>query len=81
MLKLYIVPEKRLLELLEIEARMAALETGGVDNWEWYGDALCDYREEFKQWNDITDPNYDYEDMAQDELEGFEIYDPEETKK
>ena len=32
----YIVPEERLLELLEAEARLHCLEQDGVDNWQWY---------------------------------------------
>jgi hypothetical protein len=29
-------------ELLLAERTLNALETAGVDNWEWYGDALRD---------------------------------------
>lgn len=34
------VEESRLAELLRKEWELRALETGGVDNWEWYGDSL-----------------------------------------
>lgn len=34
------VPIKRYLELEESESRLNALESGGVDNWDWYGDSL-----------------------------------------
>lgn len=37
------ISEKRLEELLDIEAKMQALEAGGVDNWEGYGDSLEPY--------------------------------------
>ena len=37
------VPEKRLKELERAEAKLAALEAGGVDSWEWYGESLKDY--------------------------------------
>ncbi len=30
-------------------AKLAALEAGGVDNWEWYGEALADF------WDDKDD--------------------------
>ena len=43
----YIVPEKRLRELLKAEAYFDAIETGGVDNWEWYSDSLKDYLKDF----------------------------------
>lgn len=26
---------------------LSALERGGVDNWEWYGDSISDFEEEF----------------------------------
>lgn len=39
----YYITEKRLLELFETEARYEALQSGGVDNWEWYGEANRDY--------------------------------------
>lgn len=30
-------------ELLERSEILSALEAGGVDNWEWYGQSLKDY--------------------------------------
>ena len=38
------VTAERLRELLLAEAFVLSLESGGVDNWEWYGDSLDDYR-------------------------------------
>ena len=29
--------------LLDRDEKLSALENGGVDNWEWYGEALKDY--------------------------------------
>lgn len=54
----YIVDEIRLKELLEAEERLASLEIGGVDNWEWYGDSINDNYEEptlggFEKYNEI----------------------------
>lgn len=37
------ISAKRLAELEETQAKMDALEAGGVDNWENYGDALKDF--------------------------------------
>jgi len=38
--------EKRMKELLRSEAKLNALEAGGVDNWEWYGESLKEYHAE-----------------------------------
>ena len=37
------ISEKRLRELERAERKLDALERGGVDNWEWYGEALNDF--------------------------------------
>lgn len=34
------IPKKRFVELLEAERKLMCLEHGGVDNWDWYGDAM-----------------------------------------
>lgn len=34
------ISEERYKELLHAEKVLDALYAGGVDNWEWYGDAL-----------------------------------------
>ena len=39
----YIIDEKELRELLYSYYKLKALEYGGVDNWEWYGEAQEDY--------------------------------------
>lgn len=38
--KKYIVSENDLIKLLEAEAVLNALEAGGVDNWDWYGESI-----------------------------------------
>jgi len=35
------VPTARFQELLNDEAKLSALEVAGVDNWEWYGEAMA----------------------------------------
>ena len=40
------ISAKRLKELERAEAKLSALEAGGVDNWEWYGESLKPYHEE-----------------------------------
>ena len=37
-----LVSAKRYEELLKTEKELAALEAGGVDNWEWYSESLRD---------------------------------------
>jgi len=37
-----LTPE-RIKELERAEAKLNALEAGGVDNWEWYGESLKEY--------------------------------------
>lgn len=40
------ITEKRLRELEDAEAKLDALEAGGVDNWEWYSESLKEYFKE-----------------------------------
>ena len=35
-----LIDEEELLDLLNCRNILTALEQGGVDNWEWYGDSL-----------------------------------------
>lgn len=37
------VPLNRIKELLDYENQLLCLESGGVDNWEWYGECFDDY--------------------------------------
>ena len=56
---------QRLAELLRNETRLLALEAGGVDNWDWYGDC---FTEEVDELLDADD-----EDLVKSE--GFTIQD------
>lgn len=38
------ISKERYEELLDCEAKLIALENGGVDNWDWYDDSLEEYR-------------------------------------
>lgn len=44
-------------DLLEDSAKLAALESGGVDNWSWYGDSFQDYVKllEYKSFEDYIE--------------------------
>ena len=58
------IEQRKLLDLLEAYCKLAALESGGVDNWEWYGDSLCQYLQE-DEMNKTQDDDYDFRDMAE----------------
>ena len=58
------IEQRKLLALLEAYFKLAALENGGVDNWEWYGDSLCQYLQE-DEMNRLQDDDYDFRDMAE----------------
>lgn len=55
------ISRERMKELLVAEMTLAALESGGVDNWEWHGYAMREYldmilgdydKEDFMRWVD-----------------------------
>lgn len=79
MRKQFLITETRLRELLEAEARLEALEYGGVDNWAWHDDSLHDWLKEFKEWNNIQDKDIDFEDVVDLGITEFiEFYIPRE---
>lgn len=41
--KNFVLSEEELVRLLESDMRLNALECGGVDNWDYCGEACCDY--------------------------------------
>lgn len=45
-MKCYKVDEETLINLLKSDAKLEALESGGVDNWSYYGESLYDYADE-----------------------------------
>jgi len=58
----------RLAELLRNEIRLLALEAGGVDNWDWYGDCFTEETDELLDADD--------EDLVKSE--GFTIQDTDD---
>ena len=57
-----IIPKNEFASLLRDSDRLRRLEYGGIDNWEWYGEAL----------NDEKDLSYDeIQDMSDDDLLDF----------
>lgn len=71
--KFYKVEEKDLLAMLEAYERLAALEKGGVDNWEWYGDSLTDYLVLLMEEYGVSDEkDFCFEDVAKIQLKNYE---------
>ena len=61
-MKAVIIPKEELASLLRDSDKLHRLECGGVDNWEWYSEAL----------NDEEDLSYDeIQDMSDDDLLDF----------
>ena len=49
-----LTPE-RIEELLRSERKLRALERGGVDDWEWYGESLKDFQAEEERKDAINE--------------------------
>ena len=47
-----------------------ALEHGGVDNWDWYGDSLYDYCEDERK--ETGNEDYDIENLVKDIIDNLE---------
>ena len=77
MSKMYIVPEERLLELLEAEARLQCLEQDGVDNWSWYMEGKTHFLAECLNLTEeeIEENEVDFSNLAEIGLEEFQKYD------
>lgn len=60
---------QRLAKLLRHEIELLALQNGGVDNWDWYGDCFTEEVSELLEADD--------EDLVKSE--GFTIYDANEN--
>ena len=74
-MKYYRIAEDELLNLIESNMRLCALENGGVDNWEMNGVSLDNFIEYNKEnysmfkGRGIDPENIDFSDMAKAELE------------
>lgn len=54
---------KELKNLLEKAEILSALECGGVDNWEWYGEAFSEYLNlcsngKYSYWDEFIEAEY-----------------------
>lgn len=70
----YMVSEQEMRMLLRAYNKAIALESGGVDNWEWYGASICDFIDEWVRENDL-DPEEDWglEDMVDMDIKEYPI--------
>lgn len=66
----YKIDEKTLIHLLGSNAKLNALECGGVDNWPYYGDALNNF------WDGYVEscPAVIKECQYEDEIDWFDEY-------
>lgn len=47
--KMVEITEERLKELEKRDEKLSALESGGVDNWEWYEDSLEEFWKKYEE--------------------------------
>lgn len=71
----YIISRGELLELLEAQYRLAALEHGGVDNWQWYGESNCDFLKDYVSENKIFLTQEMDKETVEEYLEDFDFND------
>lgn len=68
-----LVPKDELKDLLYDSLKLQALECGGVDNWDWYGDSIRDFIDAAKVDYNVPkdDDDFDISDMADVDVEGY----------
>ena len=67
------ISEARMKELLRAEAKLSALEAGGVDNWSGYDHALSDLRREQDREEQVDNV---IDDIIENSYDFFEINEP-----
>jgi hypothetical protein len=77
----YILSEEELLKLLIAKEQLQALNTGGVDNWAFYSEALWDYyKDEAKELHFCTGEELDYESLAKFRLAKYQTKNNQKRK-
>ena len=68
-----LVPKDELKDLLYDSLKLQALECGGVDSWNWYGDSVRDFIDAAKTDYNVPkdDDDFDISDMAEVDVEGY----------
>ena len=71
-----LVPEQTLRRLIRDSLMLLALNSGGVDNWEWYGDSLYSFLEEWADENniDIEEDDFGFNTIVEEDVKQFEKY-------
>lgn len=69
----YIISREELLDLLEAQYRLAALERGGVDSWWWYSESLNDFLKEYVNENKVFLTQEMDKETAEEYLEDFDF--------
>ena len=65
-----IVPKEELIELIEAFYKLAALESGGVDNWGWCGESMPDFLDRY--WMENCDALIKFFNLTtEEEIEEF----------
>lgn len=71
--KFYKVSEKELKVFINCKNRLEALECGGVDNWEYYGESIHEYVKDYKEENNIPKEEEFYlYDITDEEIKNYE---------
>ena len=71
----YILTGSQLLDLLQSSVELDALTCGGVDNWEWYGESIEDYINDYVTENHLEDKNIEeISQVAEDMLSEYPEY-------
>lgn len=68
-MKNYIVSEENLLELVRDSLELAALNSGGVDNWGWAGDSCSEYLDELAKEYKLESDDLSFYDVAKTMVE------------
>ena len=61
---MYIISEEALIELVRDSLELAALNSGGVDNWEWAGESCSNYLDELASHYNLEREDLSFEDVA-----------------
>ena len=75
MTKYRLVKEDELRFMLRGYLKYLALQSGGVDNWEWYGESLGDFVETWAKEKglDLEEDDYGFDDIVEEDLERFTL--------
>lgn len=73
-MKQYIINEDELKELLNAYFTLDALECGGVDNWEWYGDSFQEYLKDRLEKGSYDNTYEGFQILIDNELASYEVY-------